>query len=336
LSAATNRDSIVQTLLGESGRTVSSPLLPSIFGFDAPKQITQYDPEQASLLLEEAGYVKENGTYVKVAAKITGEFKARLKKGAQGTEVRNLQECLANPPAGGPDIYPEAQVTGGFGQLTEAAVIRFQEKYADEILAPSGLKRGTGIVGPSTREKLNEVCFDREPETTPLHIVISTANQFPLQETAQLLKEQWEDIGVTVELLTYSTAELERDVIKSRNYQTLLFGEILGTIPDPFPFWHSSQIHDPGLNLSAYESDEADRLLEKARKETDDEKRAHMYAELQDVILEAFPALFLYDMNYTYIVSNDVRGIEAKVIADPSKRFSGIENWYMKTKRKWK
>ena len=157
-----------------------------------------------------------------------------------------------------------------------------------------------------------------------------------MEETAQLLKEQWEEFGIEVEILIYSPSELERDVIKSRNYETLLFGEILGTIPDPFPFWHSSQIQDPGLNLSIFESEAADRLLERARKEIDEEKRAEFYEELQDILLDAAPAIFLYDINYTYFVSEQVKGIQEKVIADPSKRYSGIEDWYIKTKRAWK
>lgn len=69
-------------------------------------------------------------------------------------KVRCLQEFLR---AQGPEIYPEGLVTGNFLFLTKAAVIRFQEKYASEILAPWGLTKGTGFVGPSTRAKINEL-----------------------------------------------------------------------------------------------------------------------------------------------------------------------------------
>jgi len=48
-------------------------------------------------------------------------------------------------------------VTGNFFGLTKAAVIRFQEKYASEILAPIGLKKGTGFVGARTRAKINSL-----------------------------------------------------------------------------------------------------------------------------------------------------------------------------------
>jgi peptidoglycan hydrolase-like protein with peptidoglycan-binding domain len=48
-------------------------------------------------------------------------------------------------------------VTGYFGNLTSLAVVRFQEKYASEILAPFDLLSGTGYVGEKTRNKINEL-----------------------------------------------------------------------------------------------------------------------------------------------------------------------------------
>ena len=69
-------------------------------------------------------------------------------------EVRCLQEFLK---AQGPEIYPQGLVTGNFLNLTKAAVIRFQEKYAEDILAPWGLTKGTGYVGETTRAKINEL-----------------------------------------------------------------------------------------------------------------------------------------------------------------------------------
>lgn len=67
-------------------------------------------------------------------------------------EVSCLQEFLKTE-----GIYPEGLVTGNFLSLTQAAVVRFQEKYSSEILAPLGLQQGTGYVGPSTRAKINQL-----------------------------------------------------------------------------------------------------------------------------------------------------------------------------------
>jgi len=69
-------------------------------------------------------------------------------------EVRCLQEFLKSQ---GPAIYPEGLITGNFLSLTEEAVIRFQEKYAAEILVPLALNKGTGYVGQMTRKKINQM-----------------------------------------------------------------------------------------------------------------------------------------------------------------------------------
>ncbi len=69
-------------------------------------------------------------------------------------DVKCLQEFLKNQ---GQDIYPSGLVTGNFGSLTRQAVIKFQEKYAFDILTPVGLSKGTGYVGESTRTKINQI-----------------------------------------------------------------------------------------------------------------------------------------------------------------------------------
>ena len=89
-----------------------------------------------------------------------GSFVASLDKGARTQEVKCLQEVLnrdeetrvAETGPGSP-----GNETDYFGPLTMDAVIRFQEKYSDDVLAPWNLTRGTGFVGRTTREKLNEL-----------------------------------------------------------------------------------------------------------------------------------------------------------------------------------
>ena len=72
----------------------------------------------------------------------------------QNVGVRCLQEFLKNQ---GQDVYPEGLVTGNFLSLTQTAVIRFQEKYDSEILAPLNLERGTGYFGVLTRQVANRL-----------------------------------------------------------------------------------------------------------------------------------------------------------------------------------
>jgi ABC-type transport system substrate-binding protein len=340
LNFATDKKEILKETLADNGQIVDSPLMPEIYGFATPSEIYEFNIEKAKEILEKAGFKDENndGVREKTIEKIPAfRFSSVLNTGSQGMEVQELQKCLATPPAGGSDIYPEGEITGTFGSATKKAVIKFQEKYAKDILAPSGLTAGTGKVGKATIDKLNQVCFPSPKETLELKFTLVTVNQAQLIKVADILKKQWEKIGVNLEIKATDVATLERDFIKTRDYEILLFGEVLGSIPDPFPFWHSSQVKDPGLNLSNYENKKADEFLEKGRESTSSEEQKKNYEKFQDILIDDAPALFLYTPDYFYLIKKDtIKGVETKVIVDPSQRFSGIENWYIATKRAWK
>jgi hypothetical protein len=69
-------------------------------------------------------------------------------------QVKCLQEFLKTQ---GASIYPEAKVTGNFFDSTKAAVIRFQEKHAGQILVSAGLVAGNGVVGSYTNKAISKV-----------------------------------------------------------------------------------------------------------------------------------------------------------------------------------
>ncbi len=85
-------------------------------------------------------------------------FSKNLKLGMISDDVKYLQIILnsssdtklANSGPGS-----SGNETTKFGSLTKATVIKFQEKYASEILQSFGLTKGTGLVGVTTRAKLN-------------------------------------------------------------------------------------------------------------------------------------------------------------------------------------
>ena len=329
LSYATNKKEIMKKAQ-ISGKIVDSPILPEIYGFQPPTVQYEYNPEKAAELLEKAGFVSnESGQREKTVKKEPAfQFKNNLQSGSKGTEVEKLQECLK----GIPEIYPEGEVTGTFGDKTKKAVINFQKKYLDG-------SSGTGVVGSKTRAKLNEMCFPSVEEKLSLKFSLVTIDQPILTKVANLLKDQWKTVGVDVEIVSVSdssTAQLEKDFIKPREYDALLFGEMLGLIPDPFPFWDSSQKKDPGLNLASYENKECDKLLEEARLSLNEGERKEKLEKFQNLLLEDSPAIFLYNPDYIYLVQKEIKGIEIKMVSDPSKRFAEIEDWYIKEKRVWR
>ncbi|MFQ6050027.1 MAG: ABC transporter substrate-binding protein [Candidatus Paceibacterales bacterium] len=334
LNYGTDKNEILNKVLSGYGEIVQSPILPNIYGFKKPSGEYRFDIEKAKEILEKAGFLmRESGYREKIIRKeLPFQFKSNLSFSSKGTEVRELQKCLAKDP----QVYPEGEVTGYFGQKTKAAVIRFQEKYRNDILDPLGIKNGTGEVKSKTREKLNEICFEKPEEILPLKFSFVTVDQPSLVQVAEILKNQWSQLGVEVEIKTFDINTLERETLRKRGFEALLFGEVLGLIPDPFPFWHSSQKGELGLNLANYENKKGDKLLEVARKSLDNTERKEGLEEFQDLLIEDAPAIFLYNPDYLYFVSEEIKGINEKIIVDPSKRFSNIEEWHIKTKRVWK
>jgi len=88
-------------------------------------------------------------------------FTTNLKSGSKNAEVMQLQKFLnssvdtqvASVGAGSP-----GNETSTFGPATKRAVIKFQEKYAADILTPVGLTMGNGNWYAGTRAKANSLC----------------------------------------------------------------------------------------------------------------------------------------------------------------------------------
>jgi len=166
-----------------------------------------------------------------------------------------------------------------------------------------------------------------------LEFTIDTVDQSEYLDTLDLLKTNWEAMGFKINVNTYSAEDIQDQIIKERNYEALLFGEITGTDPDPYAFWHSSQQEHPGLALAIFYQKDIDNLLETARQTTDVEQRRLKYFNFQNVLAAEIPAIFLYQPSYNYAVNKKVQGITVNNIPLPSGRFAGIANWYTATQR---
>jgi peptide/nickel transport system substrate-binding protein len=79
--------------------------------------------------------------------------------------------------------------------------------------------------------------------------------------------------------------------------------------PDPYPYWHSSQVPPAGLNSGFYSSPEADRLMEQARREMDEGRRLAIYHRLHRIFRDDAPAIWVTNASQKYAFGRDVRGL---------------------------
>jgi peptide/nickel transport system substrate-binding protein len=176
----------------------------------------------------------------------------------------------------------------------------------------------------------------RKKDDVSLEINLVTTDWTELSKTAEILKSQWGKIGAKVNINNLSISDIQQNYIRPREYDALLFGQVLGADPDPYSFWHSSQKRDPGLNLSLFGDSDTDKLIENGRIEFDTTKRTQFYKDFQEKLLAEIPAVFLYSPDYVYPVNKRVQGLTVKNLILPSERFSNIEKWYIETTRIWK
>lgn len=217
-------------------------------------------------------------------------------------------------PAYGPIIE------GNLGYLPEIA----DKTHTSLVEASDILDKAGWVLDPATnlRTKNKKV----------LEFNLATNNFVVNVKTAQMLQTSWQKLGITVNLIIVSPQELQQDYIRSRNFDALLFFENTGADPDPYPFWHSSQARDPGLNLAGFSNAESDRLLTTARQTMDVAVRAQNYQQFQNIILSELPAVFLNNVVYVYNVPDDLRGLNLDTIIHPSERFLNINKWYVNTR----
>lgn len=169
-----------------------------------------------------------------------------------------------------------------------------------------------------------------------LEISIATADSEDLKQTAEIVKKDWEEIGAKVNVRVFEYGDLTQNIIKTRKYDVLLFGEIINKDLDLYAFWHSSQRNSPGLNVSMYVNSKVDELLEEARTTYKQDQLEKINKSFEKIIKEDVPAVFLYSPDYIYVMSEKIKGYNIRSITNNSERFYGIEKWYIATDDVWK
>ena len=201
---------------------------------------------------------------------------------------------------------------------------------ASSTLTAAGwiLTTGTSTPGaPPTRVKT----VQKTP--VPLVVNLTVPNIDFLTKTADMLATDWAALGATVNVATDSPENIAGNTVKNRDYESLLFGNVLGPSSNLYAFWDSSQRFFPGLNLAIYGNKSVDILVEGAEQTLGDATRTAEFAIAERDIVNDDPAIFLYSPDYIYLTNKSVRGVVPGFIPDPSDRFREVASWYLNTAR---
>lgn len=237
-------------------------------------------------------------------------------------------------------LNAEAQILNGcvlpnmLGYCTDTALYPYNVDYARTQLDKAGWKLADYKPANADSDDANYPYPVRKSGKKYLEFTLTTVNQPENVKIAEELQKEWQQINVKVNLKIVNPSDIQ-EVIKNRDYDALLYSQILGDDPDPYPFWDSSQRAYPGLNLTSLNDPTIDKLLESARQTTDANARAKLYQQFQKRMADLVPAIFLYSPTYTYPQAKKIKGFDASKILTPSNRFDQVNEWYVNTNRKW-
>jgi peptide/nickel transport system substrate-binding protein len=149
---------------------------------------------------------------------------------------------------------------------------------------------------------------------------------------AEIIQKNWQDLGMEVSLKSMSYENLIAE-LDNRTHQAVLVDINLAQSPDPdpYPFWHQSQITG-GQNYAMWDDRQASEYLEQARITVDSSERARLYRNFQVRFMQELPALPLYYPVYRYAINSDVQGVQVGPLFDTADRFATITQWYLVTK----
>ncbi len=124
-------------------------------------------------------------------------------------------------------------------------------------------------------------------------------------DIATLVQADLKAVGIEVKVEMYEWAVFLKNFVNKGEFDAVVLGWALGQGFDQFQIWHSSQTEPERLNMVGYKSAAADRLLEKIREEFDREQIIAMCGELQQLIYNDQPYLFLFVPEGTSVMWKD-------------------------------
>lgn len=129
---------------------------------------------------------------------------------------------------------------------------------------------------------------------------IPSASKFG-ERLATILKEDLSKAGIDMDIRRYEWAVFVKK-LDERDFDAVSLGWSLGWEDDPYQLWHSSQLKK-GSNHCGFRNPEADRIIEQARMEFNEEVRVRLYHRLGEILNEEQPYTFLFCTPALVVVS---------------------------------
>lgn len=192
----------------------------------------------------------------------------------------------------------------------------YSPEKAGELLDKAGWK----LVG-NTRQKKGET----------LTISVVTNKNPDFEKALSVLAEQWRKLGISVTTRVFDrsdpTQNVAQEILRPRAYDVLLDQLNIGSDPDVYPYWHSSQTPE-GRNFSNYKAAVADDTLLSARMRLEPDLRNVKYVTFARQWLSDVPAIGLYQATAQYVHTENVHGeVAGSQLHSGIDRYASVRYW---------
>jgi peptide/nickel transport system substrate-binding protein len=225
-------------------------------------------------------------------------------------QVLDGQAILANSPL----------LVGSWAYSPPLESFEYNPEEAIKILRGNGY--GLPVNGGLVREK----------EGTQLSFELIHPDDLEHTALAEMIQEDWAEMGVEVTLLPIPADAIVRDYLVPRNYQVALVDLTYygSPDPDPYPFWHQAMT-TTGQNFSEWDDRRASEYLERARVTPNHFERTRLYKNFQIHFSREMPAIPMFYRIFNYPIDQQVRGVQLGPLYDPADRFDQVYLWSLDT-----
>jgi len=140
----------------------------------------------------------------------------------------------------------------------------------------------------------------------PLHLRLSYNTLEDHKKIAVAVAAMWKPLGVEVELIN-SEAAVHYATIREGNFEVARYG-MVATLDDPFDFLNAYAANGSTSNSSGYHNAQYDALVARSTGELDPAQRRRTMTRAQQLLLDDYALLPLYDYVSVHLVSPRIRG----------------------------
>ena len=215
-----------------------------------------------------------------------------------------------------------------------------REGLVQAVLQGEGHVTNSPIFGPEwmgTPEGLNEYPYDPDQARALLEeagwdfnrtveLLITPGN--PEADThAQIIQQQFAEVGLQMEILQVDVAENQRRSIQSTDFDIRnVGGGVFRADPSVSGTYMTTDTWTPsGGNYGHYSNPEIDELYPQGKATGDLEERKRIYTQIAQILNDECPWIFLYSPNSIYGVSNRLQGFLPPSYID--NKFWNAEEW---------